>query len=381
MPRRNRYNPYYNQDRMTLNTVGFTPAVFNPIEFQPVEADYGILERSFAKQEARQKEAVEKATAVDVALAKIEADLHNDPNTQAWWNDYKTDIKNQINAATNIGDYAGALNTATRLAGKVSSDSAVLGRIRANQEYQAKVDETHKRMVAGQISPDTERWWLANNTFDYKDNFDENGNVIGGTSYNELDVPVQDIDISDLTKKAFNLITPHQINDRITNPDGTGRHDTRQWVTRKQIVDNLNDILDMTPGARESLYQRFQVEQHKYKELLEDENADSTKIVQQRNLLQKNGSTVDFNEFCVRMIEKSAISQNLAYDISTSAIDNQLTQKGNGSGSDSGDDNDGTDIPEQSVQGEQFEQSGKTKQAQSKANTSGKKAGGMRKNG
>lgn len=378
MPRH--YNRY-NQHRMTLNTAGFEPVVFNPIEFKPVEADYNILERSFAKQEARQKEAAEKATAVDVALAKIEADLHNDPNTQAWWNDYKTDIKNQIDAAADVGDYAGALNTATRLAGKVSSDSAVLGRVRANQEYQAKVDETHKRMVAGQISPDTERWWLANNTFDYKDNFDENGNVIGGTSYSELDVPVQDIDISDLTQKAFKLITPNQTNNQITNANGTGSHYTRQWVTRKQIVDNLNDILDMTPGARESLYQRFQVEQHKYKELLEDENADPTRTVQQRNLLQKNGSTVDFNEFCVRMIEKSAISQNLAYDISTSAIDNQLTQKGNGNGSGLGDNTDETDVPEQSVHGEQFEQPGKTKQAQSNANASGKKAGGMRKNG
>lgn len=372
-----RYNQYNNRNRMTLNTAGFEPAVFNPIEFKPVEADYNILERAFAKEEARQKEAAERAGAVDLALSKIETELHNDPETQQWWNNYKNDVKNQIQGAADVGDYATAINVATQLAGKVSSDSSVLGRIRANQEYQQKADETHKRVLAGQISPDTERWWLANNQFEYKDNVDENGNIVGGTSYMTMEVPVQDIDIADLTKKAFTLITPHKTDSAATNVDGTGGRYTREWVTRQQIIDNLNDILDMTPGARESLYQRFEVEQHKYKELLEDENSNPTRIDQQRKLLQKNGSTVSFDEFCVRMIEQSAISQNLAYDIRSSNIDNQPTIKGNGTGNGIGNEIDEGTKTTESVEGEQFEFEEIPFNAQRNANASGAAAGNM----
>ena len=119
MPRYNRYN----QHRMTLNTVGFEPTVFNPIEFKPVEADYNILNKSMALQEARQREAQEKTTAVDTALGEIEMNLHNDPETNQWWSDYKNNIKNTIATAANVGDYASAINIATQQAGKITSDT------------------------------------------------------------------------------------------------------------------------------------------------------------------------------------------------------------------------------------------------------------------
>lgn len=358
MPRRNYYNnqyynPYYNQNRYSLTTAGFSPTVVTPLEFQPVEANIGILADSLAKQEARQREAMEQQTAIDATLAKVEAALHNDPATQAWFNDYKNNIKQEINNYSQVGDYAGAINSAIRLAGKVAGDSAVIGRLRANEEYQQKVDEVHKRAIAKDISRDTERWWLANNQYDYKDTYDANGNVIGGTSYSTLDVPVHDIEIDDFTKKAFDLITPHQTNVWTVGEDGTGHHETSQWVTRQQIIDNLNEILDMTPDARAAMYQRYQVELNNYNELLNDVNSDPTRVKQQRNLLQKNGSNVSFEEFCVRMIEQSAISQNLAYFVGTSKDDNKIrTSSGSGSGNNS---EITTPIPTNTVTGDMYE--------------------------
>lgn len=347
------YNPYYNQDRYSITTAGFSPTVVTPLEFQPVEANIGILADSLAKQEARQREAMEQQTAIDATLAKIEASLHNDPATQAWFNNYKNDIKQQINNYSQVGDYAGAINSAIRLAGKVADDSAVIGRLRANEEYQQKVDEVHKRAIAKDISRDTERWWLANNQYDYKDTYDANGNVIGGTSYSTLDVPVHDINIDDFTKKAFDLITPHQTNVWTVDSDGTGHHETSQWVSRQQIIDNLNEILDMTPDARAAMYQRYQVELNNYNELLNDANSDPIRVKQQRNLLQKNGSDVSFEDFCVRMIEQSAISQNLAYYIGTSKDDNKPKTPRSDSGS--GANGLTPPMPVQSITGDKYE--------------------------
>ena len=363
MPNRNR-----NINRMSLSTAGFNPVVFSPIEFKPVEANYGTLERSLARQEARQREAVEKKSAVDVALGQIETQLHNDPETQAWWNAYKNDIQNKINQAAQIGDYSSAINIATNLAGQISSDTSVLGRVKANKEYQERVDETHKRMLAGQISPDTERWWLANNQFKYEDVVDNNGNIIGGTSYIDLGTPVADINIAEFTKKAFDLVSPRQTDIQVTNNDGTSTHDKRIWVTRQSIIDNLDDILNMTPGARNAMFQRYQVEKYIYDELRNDPNANETRLNQQRQLLKKNGSDVTFKEFCVRMIEQSAISQNLAYD---------YISKGRGTGSGTGNETVVSEYPTQTVKGEQFEFEEIPANAQRNANASGAAAGDM----
>ena len=371
MPNRNR-----NINRMSLSTAGFSPVVFSPIEFKPVEANYGTLERSLARQEARQREAIEKKSAVDVALGQIETQLHNDPETQAWWNAYKDNIQNQINQAAQVGDYSSAINIATNLAGQVSSDTEVLGRIKANQEYQERVDETHKRMLAGQISPDTERWWLANNKFKYEDVVDSTDNIIGGTSYINLGTPVADINIADFTKKAFDLISPRQTDIQVTNNDGTNTHDKRIWVTRQSIIDNLDDILDMTPGARSAMFQRYQVEKYIYDELLNDSNANETRLNQQRQLLKKNGSDVTFEEFCVRMIEQSAISQNLAYNYRSNVTDNYIS-KGRGIGSGTGNETVVSEYPTQTVQGEQFEFKEIPANAQKNANASGAAAGDM----
>ena len=372
MPNRNR-----NINRMSLSTAGFSPVVFSPIEFKPVEANYGTLERSLARQEARQREAVEKQSAVDLVLGDVEFKLHNDPETQTWWNAYKNNIKNQIQTAVDTGDYATAINTAVRLAGQIKDDTQLNSRIKANQEYQERVDETHERMLAGQISPDTERWWLANNQFKYKDVIDENtGNIIGGTSYIDLGTPVADINIAEFTKKAFDLVSPRQTDIQVTNNDGTSTHDKRIWVTRQSIIDNLDDILNMTPGARSAMFQRYQVEKYIYDELLSDPNANETRLNQQLQLLKKNGSDITFKEFCVRMIEQSAISQNLAYDYRSNVTDNYIG-KGRGIGSGTGNETVVSEYPTQTVKGEQFEFKEIPANAQKNANASGAAAGDM----
>ena len=372
MPNRNR-----NINRMSLSTAGFSPVVFSPIEFKPVEANYGTLERSLARQEARQREAVEKQSAVDLVLGDVEFKLHNDPETQAWWNAYKDNIKNQIQTAVDTGDYATAINTAVRLAGQIKDDTQLNSRIKANQEYQERVDETHNRRLAGQISLDTERWWLANNQFKYKDVIDENtGNIIGGTSYIDLGTPVADINIAEFTKKAFDLVSPRQTDIQVTNNDGTSTHDKRIWVTRQSIIDNLDDILDMTPSARNAMFQRYQVEKHIYDELLKDSNVNQDRLNQQRQLIEKNGSPVSFKEFCVRMIEQSAISQNLAYDYRSNVTDNYIG-KGRGTGSGTGNETVVSEYSTQTVQGEQFELEETPANAQRNANAFGAAAGNM----
>lgn len=340
-----------NRNRMTLNTVGYTPAVFNAIEYQPLVQDYSGLERSFARNEERRKNLKEQESAIDVALGKIESQLYNNTEMKSWFINYKNKIKEDIKAAAEIGDYAGALNTAIRTAGNIMQDTQVIGRMKASAEYQDKVNEVHKMKANKEIDAATEEWWLANNQFKYDDIKDREGNIVDGTTYFTLPTPVPDINIPKLTKTAFDLITARQTDTKTINADGTGTAKNEKWVTKKQIEDNLTEILDKVPGAKDGMLQEYNKTIYKYKKL--KKAFDNTEIEQEKLLIQEQmknlhitnqGSVMGFESFCSDRITRNAIAQNLAYRYESEIIDNKpKTTKGNDD--DGSDDNTGGDNP------------------------------------
>lgn len=328
------YNPYYNQDRYSITTAGFSPTVVTPLEFQPVEANIGILADSLAKQEARHKEAQERATAVDAALADVEAKLYNSPEMNQWFSDYKNDIKNHINEAVNVGDYAGAINIATQQAGKIASDSSVIGRLEASKNYKAWTDDLKKKRETGYITKDTEAYFLKNTPFKYEDAFDSSGNVVKGDTFDNLISPVKDIELDDFIVKAFKYITPTKPaanNYKTVNSDGTSSQETLEYVSEDDIIRNLNEIFSIQDDARAALWQRYVVQKDKYEELQRycaehpEDNDARMRLKQQKETLAKGQGTVDFEHFVARTLGKTAISNNLAYYYKTTANDLEST--------------------------------------------------------
>lgn len=245
--------PRNERNRMSLNTVGFTPAVFNAIEYKPATADYSILERSLARQEERYNKAAEQATAVDIALGKVEDKLHNDPTTKAWFNDYKNNVKNKIQALVDAGDPGTAITTAIRLAGQIEPDSEIKNRIKANEEYKAKVDETRQRVIAGKVSPEDEEFWLHSNPFD----------ATGETSYATLETPADSINWEQLYVLASEIVTPDK--GRIANasnfdknhkPTDTTTSRSKQWD--KKDPDEITKVLkNMVSSKYKAVVQDF----------------------------------------------------------------------------------------------------------------------------
>ena len=342
-----------NKNRMTLNTVGYSPAVFNAIEYKPLVQDYSGLERSFARNEERRQKLTEQESAIDVALGKIESQLYNNPEMQTWFVDYKNKIKQDINEAAKIGDYAGALNTAIRTAGNIMQDTQLIGRMKASAEFQDKVNEVHKMRLDRQIGKDTEDWWLENNSFHYEDIYDKDGNVVSGTTFSTMSTPVPDINIPELTKTAFNLITAKQTDTKTINADGTGIVNSSKWVNKKQIEDNLAQILDEVPGAKDGMLQEYNKTIYKYEKLKEAFNSAETQkeklLIQEqiKNLhITNTGSKMSFEAFCTDRITRNAIAQNLAYRYETNVTDNSPKgTKDTGNGSNGNGDNGGNGNP------------------------------------
>lgn len=102
-------------------------------------------------------------TAIDTAN-KIKTFLANKElrSREQMATDYSQQINNQIEAAAQEGSYATALTTATKLAGEVASNPALIGRERYQQQYKKFQDEINS---SKEYDGDIKAYALAQNKY------------------------------------------------------------------------------------------------------------------------------------------------------------------------------------------------------------------------
>lgn len=155
---------------------------------------FGKVTDKIAQQHER---AIEKASAIQMALAEL--DLN--PAEDEWKTNYINDIENQIDDAARFGNYSTALTTAVKLAGEAISNPALKGRIRAQEEYKRKTNEVLARQDLNQVTKDR---WVEQNPYSYEDKLDSNGNIVGGTEWKPQWNPIGRYDMArlyELTKQ------------------------------------------------------------------------------------------------------------------------------------------------------------------------------------
>lgn len=192
-------------NRLTLNTVPFQGAVFTPIEYKPVSADYSILERSAARLEERRDKASKEQTALEAAIANVDLD----PSEDAFKQQYIEDLNQEINKYTSVGDYGGAYRAAIRLAGEAAKDPRLTARERYNKDRQKWLQELEVKRNKGLISDDSYNRAIAQNVYAYQDitqDGTDNTPVIGGTPWTPIFDPVNDITLKDVLDEMKELI-------------------------------------------------------------------------------------------------------------------------------------------------------------------------------
>lgn len=356
----------YSLPEMSVAKMQHNPAVFQGVSFTPQAADMNILARSLAQAEERHNKAVEKRSELDKTLADLESKLHNDKETQQWFANYKSNIEKQIQDEVDNGNYGSAIRVATSLAGKVWEDPAMQGRIRAEEDFQQEVKTQQARRDKGEISQNTYDWWMANNPYKYEDNYDSEGNIIGGTQYVAESRPVADVNWAAQAQAAFKMITPYKRSvssqtstSTSSSTDGTGSSQSsssgsahqEEKVTKQDILDNIEELLSSTSDGYRQAEQAFDVAKFEtdkmlkeYEDLIaKDPNSDNAKIMGQklearRKLMYKNGSPIDYKEYYARMITNNLYADKLAYDwltdstSSSSSTGNTTVTGGGGSG-------------------------------------------------
>lgn len=362
----------YRLPEMSLKQVAFQPSEFTPQIFTPQASNPEILSRSIDKLEARIDKATTQQGAIDAALGQVEAQLHSDEETRSWFADYKKDIQHQIQNQIDSGNYAEAIRTGVRLAGKIQQDTELQGRIKTANQYN-EVTKAQKQRIGKDIDQDTYNWWLATKgKYNYKPVYakDENGNttdqIIDTEDYNPqlayanlnwdeeisnaFKLTSEDKQASDIGNTAFQKVKDYDQSGNIaTNEDGTAKTTGTFVHTRsgsehiskgeKAIRASLEYSITHNPGKLDQIKQQYDVQRWKLEQLIEQLKTDPNnqelkdEISLKQKLLTKNcvdlvsnpNDIVGLKEFYVRMVSENDQAGRLAFDWHTTSGDTTYT--------------------------------------------------------
>lgn len=250
----------YRRTPIGLNTAAFADVV-------------GIIRNNSLQADQQQ-------SAIDLALAQLPVNAAED--------EWRTNLSDEIRAGgENIENPADRLAYYTKAAGNIFNRPDVIGRIRAQAEFDNFVKQTQARQ---DLTEDDKAWALANNPYSYKDTRDANGRIIGGTMWKASRTPQGMIDYNKILAEAKQLVFQeaggstdvvfHDAEGKpITNPTditkvaGIMYTKNGQWqgIDKNKLNNILEAAIDNTPGARARLEQDWEVANWKYNQMSPEE--------------------------------------------------------------------------------------------------------------
>ena len=312
----------------------------------PVRSNLEALSQALNKIDERSDKAIQQKSAITNAIGQLKLNAAEDK----WKYDYAKRIEQKINDAAQYGDYSRALDVATELAGSATSSPEVIGRIRANENYEKKKGEVESLANSGVISGLTKERWLAQNKYAYEDIRDANGNIVGGTDWKAGWDPVKKVDMSRLVTLAGQLAAPvkratsstsqRSVSDEqgignggTSTPEGlrsvktgystsSGSSFQRETLTKQKIDEVYNKLFALDPDNMNALIQQFDDVQWKVNQLKDELN--TTTDPEKRKTLQNsidafgndiydaNGQPLKVKEYMLSKI--GVITKNMAYD-------------------------------------------------------------------
>lgn len=336
----------YETPQMSLKQATLPQSSFTPIVYTPQTEDLNLLQRSLAQLEARQTSAAEQQAKFNETAAKLQTLVN--PEEKQWVYDYINKQSAGFKSSIESGDYGAALRQATVAGSNLLSTPEVIGRIKAQEEYQQEVKTQQTRRDKGEISQNTYDWWITNNPYKYEDTYDKNGNIIGGSSFVAESRPVADINWAAQAQAAFKMITPYKnsksaqsskssssttYGNGSSSSNSSGSSHQVEKISKQDILDNIEELLSATPDGYRQAEQAFDVANFETNKMLQQyqelmaKNPDSEearimgqKLEARRKLMYQNGSPIDYKEYYARMITNNLYADKLAYEWHTDAI-------------------------------------------------------------
>lgn len=253
--------------------------------------DLNVLARTYNTLEQGHQQAIQTKSQIDAQLAQLDLNEAEDAWRQEQLNKVRnalTENMQYVNAYSSLDDIVGTY-------GDITSSPGMIGRLRAQQDYKAYMDNLDKRT---DLSEDYKNYYRAVNKYNYQDITDKNGNVIGGSKWTPIDKEVSEIPMNQILNQALQWAAKEQgggsqtrwldangkVTDDITK-SVTGEiysHTKGNWqrLSKAKLAEAVKAVIENTPGAKASLEQDYKIAKWKY-----DQNGSNPDITDKNGIL------------------------------------------------------------------------------------------------
>ena len=265
---------------------------YTPIFRQQVNPiDLNVLARTYNTLEQGHQQAIQTKSQIDAQLAQLDLNEAED----AWRQEQLNKVRNALTENMQYGNAYSSLDDIVGTYGDITSSPGMIGRLRAQQDYKAYMDNLDKRT---DLSEDYKNYYRTVNKYNYQDITDKNGNVIGGSKWAPIDKEVSEIPMNQILNQALQWAAKEQgggsqtrwldangkVTDDITK-SVTGEiysHTKGEWqrLSKAKLAEAVKAVIENTPGAKASLEQDYKIAKWKY-----DQNGSNPDITDKNGIL------------------------------------------------------------------------------------------------
>lgn len=253
--------------------------------------DLNVLARTYNTLEQGHQQAIQTKSQIDAQLAQLDLNEAED----AWRQEQLNKVRNALTENMQYGNAYSSFDDIVGTYGDITSSPGMIGRLRAQQDYKAYMDNLDKRT---DLSEDYKNYYRAVNKYNYQDITDKNGNVIGGSKWIPIDKEVSEIPMNQILNQALQWAAKEQgggsqtrwldangkVTDDITK-SVTGEiysHTKGNWqrLSKAKLAEAVKAVIENTPGAKASLEQDYKIAKWKY-----DQNGSNPDITDKNGIL------------------------------------------------------------------------------------------------
>lgn len=253
--------------------------------------DLNVLARTYNTLEQGHQQAIQTKSQIDAQLAQLDLNEAED----AWRQEQLNKVRNALTENMQYGNAYSSLDDIVGTYGDITSSPGMIGRLRAQQDYKAYMNNLDKRT---DLSEDYKNYYRAINKYNYQDITDKNGNVIGGSKWTPIDKEVSEIPMNQILSQALQWAAKEQgggsqtrwldangkVTDDITK-SVTGEiysHTKGNWqrLSKAKLAEAVKAVIENTPGAKASLEQDYKIAKWKY-----DQNGSNPDITDKNGIL------------------------------------------------------------------------------------------------
>lgn len=253
--------------------------------------DLNVLARTYNTLEQGHQQAIQTKSQIDAQLAQLDLNEAED----AWRQEQLNKVRNALTENMQYGNAYSSLDNIVGTYGDITSSPGMIGRLRAQQDYKAYMNNLDKRT---DLSEDYKNYYRAVNKYNYQDIIDKNGNVIGGSKWTPIDKEVSEIPMNQILNQALQWAAKEQgggsqtrwldangkVTDDITK-SVTGEiysHTKGDWqrLSKAKLAEAVKAVIENTPGAKASLEQDYKIAKWKY-----DQNGSNPDITDKNGIL------------------------------------------------------------------------------------------------